>query len=69
VDNDPILPYVYIITRHDVFCTSLRAIMSAGAPATSRVQIDALERAHDIFSADRWSAPPKNTSTGPLQGA
>jgi len=61
--------YINIITPPDVFCTSPQDVLSAGAPATSRVQIDALERAHDILSADRSRAPPKNTSTGPLQGA
>jgi len=66
VDNDPILPYVYIITGGCVFCTSPRDILRAGAPATSRVQKRAPQRALQISRANRWRAPPKKASRGPL---
>ena len=43
MDNDPILPYVYIITCPELFCTSPRDSLRARAHATSVVQNLALE--------------------------
>ena len=72
MDNDPILPYGYIITGPDVFCMRhgvWRSHLGAGAYAKSLVQFEALEGSHEIMSADHWRAPLLLAHRGPLEGA